>query len=459
MALLASALLVTPAFMLFSTLAKDAADISQPLSSTNVLGSKERPISKVVRMLKDVEEELETSQDDDTAAHDKHVCLCDTNRKETTAAIEQGETNDAQLQAFIGEALAIIQELQVTRKDARDELYADQKSLDEAKAMRLKEHKDFNADAIFLNEAIDAAGQAIVVIGVHHPELAQVGSVMTKLQKANLMQSLPSSMVLRKDQLQVLKEFLQQPAGSSAFLVIPDFNSYSPQSGQIFGILTQRDADFENSLSDAEQNEKTSRTPLSTSLLVEAQQEKSLVTSADFSSVSDIPAMEASLGDVVTPGKFKEASRRHMKDHSTPTKELYNFTAATTAASHWRRRMRRKVVRLEKHVEELKDQVVTLALTVDVALATNVPQPSHTPNPSHKLKGKPIGKGFNEFMAFFKQAHPGSVYGKAASQVSKLVGEAWQAMNEVQKQPYREQFEQKLQSWATGQASNSSNCN
>ena len=278
-------------------------------------------------MLKDVEEELETSQDDDTAAHDKHVCLCDTNRKETTAAIEQGETNDAQLQAFIGEALAIIQELQVTRKDARDELYADQKSLDEAKAMRLKERKDFNANATFLNEAIDAAGQAIVVIGVHHPELAQVGSVMTKLQKANLMQSLPSSMVLRKDQLQVLKEFLQQPAGSSAFLVIPDFNSYSPQSGQIFGILMQRNADFENSLSDAEQNEKTSRTPLSTSLLVEAQQEKSLVTSADCSSVFDIPAMEASLGDVVTPGKFKEAFRRHMKDHSTPTKELYNFTA------------------------------------------------------------------------------------------------------------------------------------
>ena len=240
MVLLASALLVAPAFVLFATLAKDATDISQPLSSTNVLGSKERPISKVVRMLKDIEDELETSQDDDTAVHDKLACWCDTNRNEKTAAIEQGETNDAQLQAFIGDALAIIQELQVTRKDARDELY---------------------------------------------------------------------------------------------------------------------------------------------------------------------------------------------------------------------------VVRLEKRVAELKDQVVTLALTVDVALATNVPQPSHAPKPSHKLKGKPIGKGFNEFMAFFKQAHPGSVYGKAASQVSKLVGEAWQAMNEVQKQPYREQFEQKLQSWATGQASNSSNCN
>ena len=103
MALLASALLVAPAFVLFATLAKDATDISQPLSSTNVLGSKERPISKVVRMLKDMDEDLETSQDDDIAVHDEHVCLCDINRTEKTAAIERGETNEAQLQAFIGE--------------------------------------------------------------------------------------------------------------------------------------------------------------------------------------------------------------------------------------------------------------------------------------------------------------------------------------------------------------------
>jgi hypothetical protein len=98
MALLASALLVAPAFVLFATLAKDATDISQPLSSTNVLGSKERPISKVVRMLKDIEDELETSQDDDTAVHDKLACWCDTNRKDKTAAIEQCETNEEQFE-------------------------------------------------------------------------------------------------------------------------------------------------------------------------------------------------------------------------------------------------------------------------------------------------------------------------------------------------------------------------
>merc|ERR1719203_1570938 len=52
-----------------------------------------------------------------------------------------------------------------------------------------------------------------------------------------------------------LKEFINQPEGSSAFLAIPGFKSYSPQSGQIFGILKQMKADFENSLSDAQKNE------------------------------------------------------------------------------------------------------------------------------------------------------------------------------------------------------------
>merc|ERR1719203_2130615 len=52
-----------------------------------------------------------------------------------------------------------------------------------------------------------------------------------------------------------LKDFIQQPEAASAFLAIPGFKSYSPQSGQIFGILKQMKADFENSLSDAQKNE------------------------------------------------------------------------------------------------------------------------------------------------------------------------------------------------------------
>merc|ERR1719436_628146 len=182
---------------LSSSLTKAAHDLAQPLSSTNVLGSKERPVSKGVRLLKDMLAELEKSRDDDKAVHEMLSCWCEKNRKEKSAAIEAGETKEAQLKAFIGETWATIQDLQVKRKATRDELFADQKSLDEATAMRMKESKEFHTEETFLQEAIDAAGQAIVVLGVHHPELAQVRSIVHRLESANVMRLLPSSRGLR----------------------------------------------------------------------------------------------------------------------------------------------------------------------------------------------------------------------------------------------------------------------
>merc|ERR1719174_3481573 len=105
---------------------------------------KTRPVQKVVNMLKDMLAELNAEMEDDKAVHEMLTCWCETNRKEKTAAIESGEAKEAQLKAFIGETWATIQDLQVKRKSTRDELYADQKSLDEATAMRMKENKEFH---------------------------------------------------------------------------------------------------------------------------------------------------------------------------------------------------------------------------------------------------------------------------------------------------------------------------
>merc|ERR1719282_682767 len=73
------------------------------------------------------------------------------------------------------------------------------------------------------------------------------------------MSMMPSASSLRQDQMRALKDFIQRPDAASAFLAIPGFKSYSPQSGQIFGILKQMKADFENSLSDAQKKEEQSK--------------------------------------------------------------------------------------------------------------------------------------------------------------------------------------------------------
>merc|ERR1719379_1914984 len=65
-----------------------------------------------------------------------------------------------------------------------------------------------------------------------------------------------ASGALRRDELAILRGFIEQASGAQSFLAIPGFKSYAPQSGQIFGILKQMQEDFEGTLSDSQKAEK-----------------------------------------------------------------------------------------------------------------------------------------------------------------------------------------------------------
>merc|ERR1719313_2723526 len=78
------------------------------LARDQELSLKERPVAKVVRMLKDMLAELNKELEDDKAVYEMLTCWCETNEKEKTKAIEEGEAKIAQLEADIGEDLAKI---------------------------------------------------------------------------------------------------------------------------------------------------------------------------------------------------------------------------------------------------------------------------------------------------------------------------------------------------------------
>merc|ERR1719352_2271808 len=105
------------------------------------------------------------------------TCWCDSNNKEKTAAIEAGNAKIAELEASMGADAAKISELKQKRKETLDEVNADHKALSDATAMRMKENKEFQASETDYLEAIDAAKNAIVVLGKHNPSLAQLRSV------------------------------------------------------------------------------------------------------------------------------------------------------------------------------------------------------------------------------------------------------------------------------------------
>jgi len=212
----------------------------------------ERPVMKVVRLLKDMETELINDLEDDKKVHEMLDCWCKQNREEKTAAIELGEEKISQLEAFLGEAAAKMAEIKSKRDATQDEVDKDWAALNEAKALRMKDNKAFHDEEMYLQQTIDAAQQAVVVLSKHHPELAQVKEVAHKLRSANVL----SFKKLSKAQLEALRAFLDEPqATGSSFLGIPGMKSYAPQSGQIFGILKQMIADFKDDISGAQQRE------------------------------------------------------------------------------------------------------------------------------------------------------------------------------------------------------------
>jgi len=215
----------------------------------------ERPVMKVVRLLKDMETELINDLEDDRKVHEMLDCWCKTNREEKTAAIELGEAKQSQLEAFLGEAAAKMAEIKAKRDAAQDEVDKDWAALNEAKALRMKDNKAFHDEEMYLQQTIDAAQQAVIVLSKHHPELAQVKAVAHKLRAVNVL----SFKKLSKAQVEALRAFLDEPHSTgSSFLGIPGMKSYAPQSGQIFGILKQMIADFKDDLSGAEAREADS---------------------------------------------------------------------------------------------------------------------------------------------------------------------------------------------------------
>merc|ERR1719428_2192842 len=237
-------------FAVFSTAATSVA-----LQTDLAMNLEERPVMKVVRLLQDTKAELEKELEDDKAVYELMTCWCTSGTKDKEAAIEAGKAKIAELEASMGEDAAKMQELKVKRKETLDEVNADHKALMDATALRMKENKEFQASETDYLEAIDAAKNAIIVLGKHNPSLAQVRAIAHKLLDARVSQMVGNSRGMSKASVGALRSFLHNAESASSFLAIPGMQSYAPQSGQIFGILNQMKEDFEVNLSEAQKSE------------------------------------------------------------------------------------------------------------------------------------------------------------------------------------------------------------
>merc|ERR1712190_429831 len=106
--------------------------------------AKNRPMGKVITLLKDMLKQLEKEAEEDEEIYDKVACWCETNDREKTKAIADAEAKIADLTVKIEELTAASARLNTEIKNLEKEVAANQEALDQATAIREKQLARFN---------------------------------------------------------------------------------------------------------------------------------------------------------------------------------------------------------------------------------------------------------------------------------------------------------------------------
>merc|ERR1719420_1099572 len=245
------------AFALLASPAQGFADSGISLLHFDAAAAKNRPVSKVITLLKDMQVQLEKEAEEDEEIYEKMACWCETNDKEKTKAIADAEARIEDLTSDIEMLTAQSARLNAEIEQLKKEIEKNQAALDKATAIRTKELAEFNAEEKDMLQSITALKSAITVLAKHH------GGALLQSTQLQLQTTLEHEMhkhapllqgVLTKSQRKLIASFVQAP--EDYFDAEPTFKqSYAPASGEIFGILKQMKETFESNLSQSQKDE------------------------------------------------------------------------------------------------------------------------------------------------------------------------------------------------------------
>merc|ERR1719272_2593139 len=96
-------------------------------------------------------------------------------------------------------------------------------------------------------QSIQAMQKAVFVLSKHHEAFLQMPANSLVEVRTAVQHVLSKHAVMKQSQRKLLAAFIQQPNANAG--------SYTPASGQIFGILKQMKEEFESNLSSSQQDE------------------------------------------------------------------------------------------------------------------------------------------------------------------------------------------------------------
>jgi len=219
--------------------------------ASNVDDSKNRPVTKVITLLKDMVGQLEKEAEEDEEVYETMGCWCETNDKEKTRSISDAEGRIGDLTAQIEDLTAQSARLNTEVANLNKEVAKNNGALDSATALRQKQLAEFNEEEKDMLQTISSLKSAVIALSKHHSAaLLQDGSSTEMLEVATSL----------KFQLQKYSSLLSEvitPAQkrSVASFVQASTEGQAPASGEIFGILKQMKETFETNLGQSQKEE------------------------------------------------------------------------------------------------------------------------------------------------------------------------------------------------------------
>mmetsp|Transcript_15724 Transcript_15724/g.35794 ORF Transcript_15724/g.35794 Transcript_15724/m.35794 type:complete len:705 (+) Transcript_15724:56-2170(+) len=210
------------------------------------------PMKRIIKLLVDMQEQLQKDAVEDKAMYEKLNCWCNSNNGQKQDAVEAGEKHIEDLNSDIESGSASVKELKSKLQSAQEELEANEAALEKATSMRTKEKAEFQTyekEAIMNVEALKAA---VMVL-----EKSNTGPEKTRTEEkkdafkfnnqghaghgANFLAVPPVTPGLSTEELHALLRAVAQSEDAETTAKVTAFfqqqPEYNNQSGEIFGIM------------------------------------------------------------------------------------------------------------------------------------------------------------------------------------------------------------------------------
>jgi len=227
--------------------AEQARSLLQTYNNQLTGGQGVTPVTRVVNLLKEMQNTLNKEQEEDEALYNKLECWCNNNKYEKNQASDAATAKIADLEANIEMLTARSKELNTKIKELEAEVAADKTALSEASAIREKELKEFHNMELDNIAALENLKAAIVVMSRHQGSAFPQMPVSPGFLQESVNGWAAEDITTVNRALSSASAFMQ-----ARHRYMP---SYSSQSGEIFGVLKQLQDEMKADLSQAQKTE------------------------------------------------------------------------------------------------------------------------------------------------------------------------------------------------------------